>query len=103
MLTPGELNVSYTEIGNYNLSPAEVETLIEGAAASPHTTLYNVVMRFAPWYSSQIENLQAGTHKGWKGNGILPKIKSYHLACKNRLIAYTTALCKATTIFWRIL
>lgn len=47
------------ESSNYNLSSVEVETLIEGAAASPHTTLHNVVRRFAPWYSSQIGNPQA--------------------------------------------
>lgn len=62
---------------NYCLSPAEVDSPVEGAAASQCTVLDTVAplrrktvnqTRFAPSYNLQIRTLQ---HKDWKRSSIL--------------------------------
>lgn len=80
---------------NYCLSPAEVDSPVEGAAASQCTVLDTVAplrrktvnqTRFAPWYNLQIRTLKQKAQR-LETKRHSSSLEGCHLACRARLIA----------------
>lgn len=107
VLIPGPPCVS-PEINHYNLSPAEVDSIAEGAATSLRITLDSIAplkkkivnqSRCAPWYNTHIRTLKQKVRRlerKWHSC----KIDSYHVAWKDCLLVYKKALRKARTAYF---
>ncbi|KAK2873784.1 hypothetical protein Q8A73_024409, partial [Channa argus] len=91
-----------------NVTPAQVDYLVDNSAASLRTILDSVAplkkkavnqQRRSPWYSSQTRNLKQETRKlerKWRSR----KLEESHLAWKNSLKTYKKALSDARTAYY---